>query len=305
MTRPAHEVSVVIVNYNTADFTAQCLDSIGRTPPEASLEIVVVDNASDGDDAGTLERRYPAIRLIRSPRNVGIAGGNNLGMEATAGCYVLLLNNDTVVQPGTIDRLVEFLDDHPHAGGAAGTLLNGDKSFQSSYFDFPSLRNEFLFVTQLGPLLDSDFPSHPPPTEVCEINWTSTAFALFRRDAMASVGMVDEEYFIYSDETDLQYRMRQAGWRMYCLPDVETVHFGGKSLTPWRRRRMLYRGKLLFFGKHYGLFRTAALRVMFGLLSGIKVLFWTVASLVPSLRDRAGHERASHIEIVRLCLRLE
>lgn len=301
---PPPDVSVVIVNYNTADFTAQCLDSLRAAPPQASLEIVVVDNASVDDGPDRLAAAYPEIQLIRSPRNVGIAGGNNLGIRATIGRYVLLLNNDTLVMPGNIDRLVAFLDGHPEAGGAGGRLLNSDGTFQSAYYDFPSLWQEFLFATKLGPLFSSHYPSHPSSGEVCEIDWMSTAFALFRRRALEEIGPVDEDYFIYSDETDLFYRLRKAGWRSYYLPGVETIHFGGRSLTPWRRRRLLYRGKLLFFRKHYGSVQTTILRLMFAVTGSFKVVAWTVMQLMPGWRGRARHERASHLEILRLCMRL-
>ena len=104
------DLSIVIVNYNTASFTAQCLDSVSEYPPTCSCEIVVVDNASHDDSVERLEAQYPHIKLIRSSENIGIAGGNNLGIRASSGRFVLLLNNDTLVLPWTLDRLVYFLD---------------------------------------------------------------------------------------------------------------------------------------------------------------------------------------------------
>lgn len=298
------QVSIVIVNYNTYDYTAQCLNSIHAATLELPYEIVVVDNASFGDDVERLSEHYPDIVLVKSQENKGIAGGNNLGIRAGSSEYVLLLNNDTLVRKGSIERAVQFLEKHRDAAGVGGNLLNPDGSFQSGYVDFPSLWSEFLFATRLELFFRPSFSSHPPASTVREADWLSTAFMLFRRHALEGVGLVDEEFFIYSDETDLEYRLKRAGWKLYYLPELNTVHFGGKSLTPWRRRRMLYRGKILFFKKHYGLFRTAILRLLFAGVSLLKLMAWTALWLLPRWRHRARLEIASYQEVVQLCYRL-
>ncbi len=296
---PPIELSIVIVNYNQRDYTAQCLDSIRQAAPGLDDEIILVDNASPENDAAWLQEHYPEVTVIRSLENRGIAGGNNLGIRHAHGKYVLLLNNDTLVLPGMLERAVAYLEEHPDVAGVGGNLLNPDGSFQSGYVDFPSLRQEFLIVTKLGILIRPYYPSHPPADEVREVDWMSTAFMAFRREALEQVGLVDEEYFIYSDETDLQYRLKQAGWKIVYLPDLRTIHFGGKSLTPWRRRHLVYRGKLLFFQKHYGRWRTFLLRLLFAGVSATKLLFWGLVWLLPPLRTRAGKELWSNGQILR------
>ncbi|MFN8496840.1 MAG: glycosyltransferase family 2 protein [Anaerolineae bacterium] len=225
-TNPSPDISIVIVNYNTKDYTAQCLDSLYANPPHSSFEVIVVDNASADGSADWLEATYPQVRLVRSPRNVGIAGGNNLGIRAGSGTYVLLLNNDTIVEPGSIDELTRFLYLHPEAGGVAGQLLNPDGTFQSGYAAFPSLPQLFLITTTIGRLLDTDYPTYS--TAEPSVDWPSTACMMFRREALESVSLVDEDFFIYSDEVDLQYRLRQSGWRHY-LAEAKTIHFGGET----------------------------------------------------------------------------
>lgn len=299
------DVSIVIVNYNTRQLTAQCMNSIVANEPKANLEIVVVDNASSDQSADWLEARYPHINLVRSSKNLGVAGGNNLGIRAGRGRYVLLLNSDTLVLPGMIDRVVEFLDAHPEVAGVGGNLINPDGTFQAGFVDFPSLSQEFLIVTRLGQLLRPWYPAHGPFPEPREVDWMSTAFMLFRQRAVAQVGFVDERYFMYSDETDLQYRLKQAGWKICYLPDLNTVHLGGRSSTPWRRRSMVYRGKLLFFYKHYGPLPTAILRLLFAIVSALKVPVWLIVSLLPGRRNRARHELASFLAILRMCLQPE
>jgi GT2 family glycosyltransferase len=126
-----------------------------------------------------------------------------------------------------------------------------------------------------------------------------------RRQALDEVGLLDEEYFIYGDEADLQYRIQQAGWKVYYLPQVTTIHYGGRSMDRWRRRKMVYRGKMLFYQKNYGPLRTSALRVMVGGLSLLKLAGWGLLYLAPDKRKRAGRELNSNAEVVRLCWNLD
>lgn len=300
---PVPDISIVLVNYNQPEYTAQCLDSIAASPPQSSYEIVLVDNASADGSADLLEGRYPYVKLIRSSHNGGIAGGNNLGIRASIGRYVLLLNNDTLVTPGSIDRCVAFLDAHPNAGGMGGNLLNDDGTFQSADAAFHTLGQVFLILTKIGMLFRPFYPSYPRRPAVCEVDWMSTAFMAFRRDALEAVDLVDERYFIYSDETDLQYKLKQAGWKIFYLPDLETVHFGGKSLNPWRRRRLVYRGYLLFFHKHRPPFESLLLRAMFVSACLPKLPFWWLCSLFPRHKARAAQELSANLSILRMSLK--
>ena len=297
------DVSIVIVNYNTPQYTIQCLESIYKASPKADYEIVLVDNASPDGSAEQLEKKYPLIKMVRSGKNSGIAGGNNLGTRAASGMYILLLNNDTLVKPGAIDLTIEFLNAHPEAAGVGGNLLNEDGSFQSGYIDFHTLGQVFLVLTRLGILLRPDYPSHPRGTTLKEVDWMSTAFMTFRKDALESVGLMNEEYFIYSDESDLQYRIKQQGWKIYYLPELDTIHFGGRSLTPWRRRRLFYRGYLLFFTKHRGPMQTLLLRVMFVVACLLKLPFWWLSSFISRFKDQAGEEIRSNLDILQMSFR--
>jgi hypothetical protein len=297
------DISIVMVNYNQKEYTAQCLDSIYQNTPKANLEIVLVDNASHDSSADWLEVHYPQVKLVRSPRNGGIAGGNNLGIVNSIGKHVLLLNNDTLVTPGSIDRALEYLEAHPETAGVGGNLLNEDGSFQSSFCDFHSLWQAFLIFTRLGWLFRRYYPSHLPAPNTQNVDWMSTACMLFRKDALEAVGLVDEEYFIYSDETDLQYKLQEKGWKITYLPDLNTIHFGGKSLTPWRRRRLVYRGYLLFFHRHRGKLQSLLLRIFFCLVCLVKLPYWYIAWLLPCARQRANDEIASNRSILRMCLK--
>jgi hypothetical protein len=300
---PNIDVSIVIVNFNTKDYTVQCIDSILKDPPVVKFEFILVDNASSDSSAEFLEARYPESTVIRSDKNIGIAGGNNLGIKAASGRFILLLNNDTIVLPHSIDRSVEFLTAHPEAGGVGGNLINADGSFQSGNYNFPTLGRLFLISTKIGQLMHYYYPSNARSEDIQEVDWMSTAFMTFRREALFSVGLVDEQYFIYSDESDLQLRMKKAGWKIYYLPDLQTIHFGGRSLNPWRRRRLVYRGYLLFFNNHRGAFQTMVIRLMFTIICLLKIPFWMINYLMPERRKLADEEMKSNWSIIRMCLK--
>jgi hypothetical protein len=186
-----------------------------------------------------------------------------------------------------------------------GRLLNPDGSFQASDSKFPSLKEEFLIATRLGASIWPTYPDRGFSTEIKTVEWIGSACLLVRRAALAKVGLLDEEYFIYGDEADLQYRLRKAGWLVYYLPNVSTVHNGGRSMDRWRRRKMVYRGKMLFFKKNYGAARTWTLRIMLAGLSLGKMIVWGIFFLLPSRRDLARKELSSNTDVLKLCWELK
>lgn len=295
------DLTVGLVNYNTKKYLPACLESIHNPPPRVKIEVVMVDNASTDGSLEWVREHYPQVRLLPNRVNVGIARGNNQVIQAAQARYVFLLNTDTILRPGAIDRLVDFLDAHPEVAAVGGKLVFEDDSFQSSYDSFPTLWMEFLGATQLGPLINPRFPSNPDCDEVRPVDWISSASLVVRKSAVVQVGYVDENFFIYGDETDLQLRLHRAGWKIFFLPDVKTVHFGGRSLDRWRRRRLVYRGKLIYHRKNHGRLNAFVLRLMYILLSFGKLLVWLVARLFPQKRERAQQEMRSNLEVIKMC----
>lgn len=267
--------------------------------------MVVVDNGSTDGSQDMLQEKFPQVQIIQNDHNVGLGKASNQGIEATSGRYVLLLNNDTIVNGPSLDNMVEFLDSNPTAGAVGGKLLNPDGSVQSCYNNFPSLHEEFLIATRLGQLIWEGYPGKIKGNEVKSVSWMGSACLMLRRSALDKVGLLDEEYFIYGDEADLQYRLKKNGWGLYYLPDAITVHYGGKSMNRWGRRKMVYRGHLLFFKKNYGIFRTWLLRVMLGVLSLGKLIVWSFAYISPSWRDSAEKELRSNTDVLKLCWNLD
>jgi len=299
------DMSIVLVCWNNKAYLDPCLKSLYEGELKSSFDVVVVDNGSTDGSQQMLAEKYPNVLLIQNEGNVGLGKASNQGIEATNGRYVLLLNNDTLVNGFALDVLVEYLNAHPESGATAGKLLNPDGSFQSGFAPFSTLLEEFLIVTHIGEILWPGYPSHGDSNETKETGWMSSACLLVRRAALDQIGLLDENYFIYGDEADLQYRLNKAGWKVVFLPSSTIIHFGGRSMDRWKRRKMVYRGKMLFYKKNYGVISTLFLRMMFFVMSFLKLLVWCVGFLVPSRNDQAKKELRSNLDVMGLCLNLK
>ena len=295
------DLSVAMVCLNNKKYLEPCLDSLFGAGLRSRFDVVAVDNGSTDGSQALLEEKFPLVQRIQNDRNVGLGRASNQGIQATRGRYILLLNDDTLVNGPSIDAMVAFMDAHPEAAAVGGRLLNPDGTVQACHNRFPNLREEFLIATRLGELLWPGYPATMEDSEVRAVDWMGSACLMLRRAALDQVGLLDESYFIYGDEADLQYRLQKAGWVTYYLPHVTTIHFGGRSMNRWGRRRMVYRGHMLFFKKHYGPLRTAALQIMLGGLSVTKMLMWILAFPLPGWRERAQKELRSNVDVVKLC----
>ena len=299
------DMSIVLVCWNNKAYLDPCLKSLYESGLNCTFDVVVADNGSTDGSQQMLAEKYPDVLLIQNAGNVGLGKASNQGIEATNGRYVLLLNNDTIVNGAALDGLVEFLATHPEAGAVGGTLLNSDGSFQSGYGKFSTLTEELLIATGLGDRFKDGYPLHGRSDQVESVGWLSSACLLLNRAALDQVGLLDEEYFIYGDEVDLQYRLIKAGWKVYFLPTSTIIHFGGRSMDRWKRRKMVYRGKLLFYKKNYSFLRTMLLRIMLVLLSTGKLLVWMLAFPFPRRRDRSTKELKSNLDVLALCFKLK
>jgi GT2 family glycosyltransferase len=300
----APELSIVLVCWNDKDYLEPCLHSLYEAGLHGNFDVIVVDNGSTDGSQAMLQEKFPQVKRIQNDHNAGLGRASNQGIVATRGRNILLLNNDTLVNGASLNAMADFLDTHPNAGAVGGRLLNADGSLQSGYNKFSSLIEEFLIASRIGDLIWQGFPGHYDDSQVRAVSWLSSACLMLRRQALDQVGLLDEEYFIYGDEADLQYRLYQNGWKVYFIPSAHTIHYGGGSMNRWRRRRMVYRGKMLFYRKHYGAIKTTLLRAMLGVLSLTKMLIWGVATVIPQWRDRGQKELRSNLDVIALCLKL-
>lgn len=244
------DVSTVVVTYNSAQWIERCLDSV------RGHETVVVDNGSTDGTVALVRERFPEVRLVEQ-ENSGMGGGNNAGMRIASGRYFLLLNSDAWVLGDAVERLAAFADGHPEAAVVGPRLLNPDGSLQRSARAFPTLwrlATEYLFLRKLAPrsrALNRFYEGGFDHDEVREVDWLFGACLLVRRDAADEVGLFDEDFFMFSEETDWCYRFRQAGWKVFFFPGAEVVHVGGGSHGGSLFAENV-RGQLRFLAKHRG-----------------------------------------------------
>ena len=249
-------ISIIIVSWNIAQLLENCLRSILANPPLSSLEIWVVDNASTDGSPRMVREKFPQVHLIENHENVGFARANNQALQQSTGQYHLLLNPDTLVCAGALQALADFLDKHPETGAAGPRILNPDSSLQISSHPRPTLTRELWHLFHLDAVLPyAAYPKAKWQTnQPQEVDILMGACLLVRKDVLDQVGILDEGYFIYSEEVDLCYRIQRAGWSLYWVPQAEVVHFGGQSTqqVPTEMFLNLYHSKIKYFRKHHG-----------------------------------------------------
>jgi N-acetylglucosaminyl-diphospho-decaprenol L-rhamnosyltransferase len=252
----AVDVSVVVVSFNTRELLARCLESVGAEAGRRSVEIVVVDNGSSDGSAAMVGERFPAVRLIENGANLGFAAAANRAIRSSRAAYVLLLNSDAALDPGSLAALLERADATPRAAIVGARLAHADGRFQASHAPFPTLFVEALILTGVGRLLHGPwYPSRGPQESgvARAVDYVPGACLLVRRAAIEAVGLLDEQYFMYSEEVDWCYAMKRAGWQVWYEPRASAVHrIGASSQRSQQREALLYRGRVRFFRKHYG-----------------------------------------------------
>ncbi|NLE45711.1 MAG: glycosyltransferase family 2 protein [Chloroflexi bacterium] len=251
------DLSIIVVNWNTREMLANCLRSIEDTVTDFAYEVIVVDNGSEDGSQTMLRQLFPQVCLIENDENVGFARANNQGMANCRGRYALLLNSDAITTPGAVQSLWNLADTEPRAGIVGAQLLNPDGSFQASHTPFPTLFRELLILTGSGRLVyEPWYPSHGPEEDKGPqiVDYVEGACMLVRREAFEEVGGLDEGYFMYAEEVDWCYAMRERGWQVWYQPAARVVHLGSGSSQNRRSEREadLYRSRVRFFRKHYG-----------------------------------------------------
>lgn len=265
-------LGIVIVHYNTPDLLRGCLASLQAcTLP---YQVVVVDNASpSGQGVEMARHEFPEVQLIANDENLGFAAASNQGIRALSPTRpllsplpgvgrgqaraLLLLNADTVVQEGALETLAAFLEERPRAGAVGPRLLNTDGSIQENTFTFPTLWMSFFdFFPLHGRLYHSRLNGRYPEMhgeKAFPIDHPLGACLLLRWEALEQVGLLDEGYFMYVEEVDLCYRLKQAGWEVWHVPAARVVHYGGRSTRQMPERMFveLHRSRYRFFRKFY------------------------------------------------------
>jgi GT2 family glycosyltransferase len=308
------DVSVCIVNWNTRELLLDCLSSIYAHPWQVSLEVIVVDNASEDGSPDMVQQQFSRVHLIANEENVGFARANNQAMAVGTGRYFLLLNSDTIVLPHSFDRLVQFLDGEPAAGMVGARLLNPDRSLQRSCWrGYPSLQTavvDAFYLWRLAPNFSWVRASEISDQELEQtivVDHILGACMLVRREVYEQIGGMEESIFLFLEETEWCFRCQQAGWEIYYYPEAEIVHLGQQSVrkNPERTLPEKYRNYLWFYQNYRSDSRlnVLILRLIIVWAAGIRIALWTWRSRHHDRRELAHRMRRGYWAVVKLFLR--
>lgn len=256
-------LAIVIVSYNTRDLLRDCLESLMCAPVQCDMSVWVVDNASSDDSVAMVRASFPAARLIVSSRNGGFAYGNNLALReilTQPPSYIMLLNSDTIVPPGTLDHLIAYMEAHPDVGACGPKLVLADGTLDlACRRAFPTPEVAFYRMTGLARL----FPRHPRFARYnmtyldenleTEVDSVVGACMLVRGGVVAEVGLLDESYFMYGEDLDWAFRIKQYGWRIMYVPSAIVHHYkrASSSQRPIQAIRWFYDAMRIFHRKHF------------------------------------------------------
>lgn len=254
------DLTIIIVNYNVKDFLEQAIISIKKSCHNIEYELFVIDNASSDGSVELIRKKFPEIKLIENLENKGFAVANNQAIKRAQGEYILLINPDTIVQEDTFSVILNFFKKHPECGMVGCKILNPDGSLQlACRRNFPTPWVAFTKIIGLSKL----FPgskffgrynlTYLDPDETYEVEAISGSFMFFRRKIVDDVGDLDESFFMYGEDLDWCFRIREAGWKIYYLPETKIIHFKGESSKKSDIDLILqfYQAMKLFVEKHY------------------------------------------------------
>lgn len=266
------DVSIIIVSWNTRQLLAQCLSSLFQSTDGIHLEVIVVDNDSKDDSVQYVAQHFPKVQIIRNSSNRRQAIAWNQGLAIAKGRNILFLNSDTIVHKGALKAMIDLLDGTYEAGLCSCRLLNGDGSIQPNVYHFPSFRamlQRYTVLKYLGLFKSArafykmrDFSYD----KIASVDFVMGAVSMVKREVLERIGNIDEKVHFYFEDTDLCYRIRQAGFKIYFTPNGEITHLGQASsslLGSHRTHAMFFKSMFYYFRKHKGRFKTFLFAVIF------------------------------------------
>lgn len=290
-------LSIIIVSWNVAGDLEACLRSICGNTRTEDIEVIVVDSASADDTVERVRKSFPQVRLLPQSENVGFTRGNNIGLRAAQGRYLMLLNPDTEIIGDALHQLVTYLDAHPKVGIVGPRTLNTDGSTQSTRRHFPTITTALFESTWLQgyaprAILDRYYVADAADDATVPVDWVQGSALMARREVYEQLGGLDEGYIMYSEEMDWCRRAKDAGWEVVYLGSARITHHGGKSTDQVVARRHIYfqESKLRYFRKYHGSVVAQGLR-LFLLANYVFQLLMEAAKGVLGIKRSLRQER--------------
>lgn len=314
------DLSIIIVNWNVKDLLDKCLESlhngsIAIHQPKgelSSVEIIVVDSASDDDSVAMVREKYPNVKLLLQSENVGFTRGNNIGFAEAQGRYLFLLNPDTEIIDDVIPKLLEYIDNHPDVGIVGPHTLNSDGSHQSTRRRFPTLITGIFESTWLAPYAPPSVDRHykmidTDNHDILEVDWVQGSGMLVRREVYEQIGGLDEGYVMYSEEMDWCKRAKDAGWKVVYHGEAYITHHGGKSSDQVGAFKQIHfhTSKLRYFRKHHGYATYLLLRVIILLLFVWQMMLEVIKGLIGHKRDMRRDRVKVYWQVLRNGLKVQ
>lgn len=301
------EISVVIVSWNACGYLEECLESLS-SGVACSYEVIVVDNNSSDGSPDMVKNKFPWVRLIQSEENLGFSKGNNVGIRESRGRFVALINSDALALPGCLDALCEFLNKHRDVGMVGPKVMYGDRRLQSSCRHFPTVWNNFcevFYLNRVFPRLRSLAGEHMfyfSYDRTTEVEVLVGCFIVARREAISSIGLLDESFFFYGEDIDWCLRCWKNGWKVMFYPGAEAIHYCGGSSGNDRVRFAVAQqtARLQLWSKHRSRIAVAAL---------IALLAWqcfsrlVVAIALTTFRVRGWKDADMLLQVQIACLK--
>ncbi|MHB1270925.1 MAG: glycosyltransferase family 2 protein [Thermoleophilia bacterium] len=234
---PFTDLSIIIINWNTRELLRECLEHLQRGTRGAVFEVIVVDNGSTDGSADLVSELFPDYKLIRNIENRGFASANNQAIRESKGAFIALVNTDTMVSPGSLAAMTNYLKKYSDVAAAGCQLVDGSGRRQISGGIAPSIKaavSQTLFLPSISfGRIPGIFVSGYDSRRVLSVDWLCAACMVVRRHAIDQVGKLNEEYFMYAEDMEWGLRMRAGGWKMHILPWIKVTHYGGaSSATP-------------------------------------------------------------------------
>jgi len=306
-----NKTTIVIVSWNTRDYLRSCLQSLETAGVTETAEIVVVDNASSDGSQEMIKSQFPFVSLQALDRNVGFAAANNRAMRFAKTPYILLLNPDAEVVGQAVQELVSFMDRRPEVWAAGPLFLNSDRTPQRTGVRFPSVWNlivETLFLDRLfarSRLFGRHKELYVDDTRPRAVDYVQGACLIVRSYmVLPNVGLLDDKYFVYFEETDWCYRMKKIGGQVWICPYATVVHHGGGAEGHFDRKRVIYyhQGLFRYARKHCSLLKRGAIRVVIFMRSLLRIFTWGATIVIrPSMRKMAFSTLRGYLRVLPLC----
>jgi len=276
-------VSIVIVSFNSGKYLEKCIASVKSNVKDVDYEIIVVDNASEDGSVGMVKSNYTDVAVIENKNNFGFARAVNQGIEVSKGEFIFLLNPDTVLVNNAVKIFYEFMMKNSAIACCGGALFNDDMEPVNSYGFFPSVRQVIFEEFGLRKIFKKYYFKKLSPGCVLNknvsapftVDYVSGADMFLRKNALLNAGLLDEDFFMYFEETELSFRLKKNNYNSAIVPEAKIIHFEGKSLAGinLEKFKLMIRSEFLFFEKCYGKFSCFTVKILLGLGCALKLIF--------------------------------